>query len=126
MRAWDNQETTMQLGMIGLGRMGANMARRLMRGGHQCVVYDRSPDAVKALAAEGATGADSLAALVRSMTKPRAVWVMVPAGAPTEATVTELANLLESGDTIIDGGNTYFKDDIRRATALAPRQITYV
>jgi 6-phosphogluconate dehydrogenase len=116
----------MQLGMIGLGRMGANMARRLMRGGHQCVVYDRSPDAVKALAAEGATGADSLAALVRGLTRPRAVWVMVPAGAPTEASVTELAGVLEAGDTIIDGGNTYFKDDIRRARALAPRQITYV
>src|SRR3954468_22812646 len=116
----------MQLGMIGLGRMGANMARRLMRGGHQCVVYDRSPDAVKALAAEGATGADSLAALVRGLTRPRAAWVMVPAGAPTEATVTELAALLESGDTIIDGGNTYFKDDIRRAKGLAPRKITYV
>src|SRR3954468_7905562 len=116
----------MQLGMIGLGRMGANMARRLMRGGHQCVVYDRSPDAVKALAAEGATGADSLAALVRGLTRPRAAWVMVPAGAPTEATVAEAAALLESGDTIIDGGSTYFKDDIRRAKALAPRQITYV
>jgi 6-phosphogluconate dehydrogenase len=116
----------MQLGMIGLGRMGANMARRLMRGGHQCVVYDRSPDAVKALAAEGATGADSLAALVRGLTRPRAVWVMVPAGPPTEATVTELAGLLEPGDTVIDGGNTYFKDDIRRGKALAPRQITYV
>jgi len=116
----------MQLGMIGLGRMGANMARRLMRGGHQCVVYDRSPDAVKALAAEGATGADSLAALVKGLSKPRAVWVMVPAGAPTEATVTELAGVLEPGDTVIDGGNTFFKDDIRRAHALAPRQITYV
>jgi 6-phosphogluconate dehydrogenase len=116
----------MQIGMIGLGRMGANMARRLMRGGHQCVVYDRSPDAVKALAAEGATGADALAALVGRLTKPRAAWVMVPAGAPTESTVTELAGLLEPGDTIVDGGNTYFKDDIRRARALAPRQISYV
>ncbi|HEX3763179.1 MAG TPA: decarboxylating 6-phosphogluconate dehydrogenase [Kofleriaceae bacterium] len=116
----------MQLGMIGLGRMGANMARRLMRGGHQCVVYDRSADAVKALAAEGATGADSLAALIRGLARPRAVWVMVPAGAPTESTVMELATLLEAGDTIIDGGNTYFKDDVRRAQALAPRQITYV
>src|SRR5215475_2842815 len=116
----------MQLGMIGLGRMGANMARRLMRGGHQCVVYDRSADAVKALAAEGATGADSLAALVLGLTKPRAVWVMVPAGAPTESTVMDLAGLLEPGDTIIDGGNTFFKDDIRRAKALAPRQLTYI
>ena len=116
----------MQLGMIGLGRMGANMARRLMRGGHQCVVYDRSADAVTALAAEGATGTGSLAALVAGLSKPRAVWVMVPAGAPTEATVTELGTLLEAGDTVIDGGNTFFKDDIRRAKALAAKQITYV
>jgi len=116
----------MQLGMIGLGRMGANMARRLMRGGHQCVVYDRSADAVKALAADGAAGADSLAALVRGLAKPRAVWVMVPAGAPTESTVMELGSLLEAGDTVIDGGNSYFKDDIRRAQALAARHVTYV
>jgi 6-phosphogluconate dehydrogenase len=116
----------MQLGMIGLGRMGANMARRLMRGGHTCVVYDRSADAVKALAAEGATGSDSLAALVAGLARPRAVWVMVPAGAPTESTVMELGNLLEAGDTVIDGGNTFFKDDIRRAKALAAKQLTYV
>jgi 6-phosphogluconate dehydrogenase len=116
----------MQLGMIGLGRMGANMARRLMRGGHQCVVYDRSADAVKALAAEGATGSDSLAALVAGLARPRAVWVMVPAGAPTESTVTELAGLLEAGDTVIDGGNSYFKDDVRRARALAGKQLHYV
>jgi len=116
----------MQLGMIGLGRMGANMARRLMRGGHQCVVYDRSPDSVKALAAEGAKGSDSLAALVSGLAKPRAVWIMVPAGAPTESTVKELAGLLEPGDTIIDGGNTFFKDDIRRAKELAGKQITYI
>ena len=116
----------MQLGMIGLGRMGANMARRLMRGGHECVVYDRSPDTVKALAAEGARGADSLAALVAALDKPRAVWVMVPAGAPTESTVMELGELLEAGDTVIDGGNSFFKDDIRRAWALAQKQLTYV
>jgi 6-phosphogluconate dehydrogenase len=116
----------MQLGMIGLGRMGANMARRLMRGGHQCVVYDRSADAVKALAGEGAKGSDSLAQLVAGLAKPRAVWIMVPAGAATESTVTELAGLLEPGDTIIDGGNSYFKDDIRRAKTLAAKQITYV
>ena len=116
----------MQLGMIGLGRMGANMARRLMRNGHQCVVYDRSPDAVKALAADGAKASDSLAALVAGLAKPRAVWVMVPAGAPTESTVMELATLLEPGDTVIDGGNSYFKDDIRRAKNLAAKQITYV
>jgi len=116
----------MQLGMIGLGRMGANMARRLMRGGHQCVVYDRSPDAVNALAADGAKASASLASLVAALAKPRAVWIMVPAGAPTESTVTELAGLLEAGDTVIDGGNSYFKDDIRRAKALAAKQITYV
>src|SRR5689334_7605781 len=116
----------MQIGMIGLGRMGANMARRLMRGGHQCVVYDRSPETVKALAGEGARGADSLAALVAALDKPRAVWVMVPAGAPTESTVMELGDLLEPGDTVIDGGNSFFKDDIRRARALAPKQLTYV
>jgi len=116
----------MQLGMIGLGRMGANMARRLMRNGHHCVVYDRSPDAVAALATEGAKGTDSLAALVAGLAKPRAVWVMVPAGAPTESTVLELATLLEPGDTVIDGGNSYFKDDIRRAKDLAARHINYV
>jgi 6-phosphogluconate dehydrogenase len=116
----------MQLGMIGLGRMGANMARRLMRGGHQCVVYDRSPDTVKALVADGAKGSDSLAALVAGLAKPRAVWIMVPSGPPTESTVTELAGLLEPGDTVIDGGNSFFKDDIRRAKALAAKQITYV
>jgi 6-phosphogluconate dehydrogenase len=112
--------------MIGLGRMGANMARRLMRGGHSCVVYDRSADAVKALAADGATGTDSLAALVAGLARPRAVWVMVPAGGPTESTVMDLANLLEPGDTVIDGGNSFFKDDIRRAKALAAKQLTYV
>src|SRR6188768_95293 len=96
----------MQIGMIGLGRMGANMARRLMRGGHQCVAYDRSADAVQALAAEGATGVDSLAALVAGLAAPRAVWIMVPAGAPTESTVTALAALLAPGDCIIDGGNS--------------------
>ena len=116
----------MQLGMIGLGRMGANMARRLMRNGHHCVVYDRSPDAVAALATEGAKGTDSLAALVAGLAKPRAVWVMVPAGAPTESTVMELAGLLEPGDTVIDGGNSYFKDDIRRAKVLAEKKLTYV
>jgi 6-phosphogluconate dehydrogenase len=116
----------MQLGMIGLGRMGANMARRLMRGGHECVVYDRTPDNVKTLAGEGARGTDSLAALVAAMAKPRHVWIMVPSGAPTEQTVTDLGALLEPGDTIIDGGNSFFKDDVRRAKALAARQINYV
>ncbi len=116
----------MQLGMIGLGRMGANMARRLMRAGHECVVYDRSPDAVKQLVGDGAQGADSLEALIAGLAKPRAVWVMVPAGAPTESTVTALGEQLEAGDTIIDGGNSYFKDDVRRAAALAARNIQYV
>src|SRR5437899_1434612 len=100
----------MQLGMIGLGRMGANMARRLMRGGHQCVVYDRSAETVKQLVGEGAKGADSLGTLVASLAKPRAVWVMVPSGGPTEVTVMELGEKLEAGDIIIDGGNSFFKD----------------
>jgi 6-phosphogluconate dehydrogenase len=116
----------MQLGMIGLGRMGANMARRLMRGGHQIVAFDRSADAVKALAADGAKGAGSLAELVGAMAKPRHVWIMVPAGAPTESTVNELAAKLEPGDTIIDGGNSFFKDDVRRAKELVSKQISYV
>jgi 6-phosphogluconate dehydrogenase len=116
----------MQIAMIGLGRMGGNMVRRLMRGGHQCVVFDRSADAVKQLAGEGAGGASSLAELVQKLDKPRAVWVMVPAGGPTEATVNELAAILEKGDTIIDGGNSYFKDDVRRATALREKGIHYV
>jgi 6-phosphogluconate dehydrogenase len=116
----------MQLGMIGLGRMGANMVRRLMRGGHQCVVYDRNLDSVKALAGEGATGAESLDQMVASMSKPRHIWVMVPAGGPTESTVTALGEKLEAGDTIIDGGNSFYKDDVRRAKALAGKGIHYV
>jgi len=116
----------MQLGMIGLGRMGANMARRLMRAGHTCVVYDRSADAVKQLASEGAKGANSISDMISAMSKPRHIWVMVPAGGPTESTVQELGEKLEAGDTIIDGGNSMFKDDIRRAKALAPKKIHYV
>jgi 6-phosphogluconate dehydrogenase len=116
----------MQLGMIGLGRMGANMARRLMRNGHDCVVYDRSDDAVKALASEGAVASHSVAALVAALAAPRTVWVMVPAGSPTESTVRELGDLMAAGDTIIDGGNTFFKDDIRRAKALATRRVHYL
>src|SRR2546429_2318870 len=112
--------------MIGLGRMGANRARRLMRNGHQCVVYDRSADAVKQLASEGAKGASSLGDLVAGLAKPRAVWVMVPSGGPTESTVQELGEKLEAGDTIIDGGNSFFKDDIRRAKALAAKRVHYV
>ncbi len=106
--------------------MGANMVRRLMRGGHECVVYDRSPDSVKALVGEGAKGTDSLPALVKSLSAPRAVWIMVPAGAPTESTVSALGELLEPGDTIIDGGNSFFKDDVRRGQMLAQKKITYV
>jgi 6-phosphogluconate dehydrogenase len=116
----------MQIGMIGLGRMGANMARRLMRNGHTVVAYDRSAEAVKQLASDGAKGASSLADLVSQLQKPRAVWVMVPAGGPTESTVQELGERLEAGDTVIDGGNSFFKDDIRRAKALAGKKLHYV
>jgi 6-phosphogluconate dehydrogenase len=116
----------MQLGVIGLGRMGGNIARRLMRAGHQCVVFDRSADAVKALAGEGATGAADLKTLVAGLTAPRAVWVMLPAGAPTEDTVNALAGLLSPGDIIIDGGNSFYKDDIRRAATLEPKDLHYV
>src|SRR4051812_24805881 len=104
--------------MIGLGRMGANMVRRLMRGGHDCVVYDLHPDNVRALAGEGATAAASMEDLVAKLAPPRAAWVMVPAGEPTESTVMELAGLMSSEDAIIDGGNSYFKDDARRAKTL--------
>ena len=116
----------MQLGMIGLGRMGANMVRRLLRGGHSCVVFDLSADNVHRLASEGATGATSLDEFVRILTKPRAAWVMVPAGNPTEQTVMTLADRMQAGDIIIDGGNSYFKDDVRRAKTLKERGILYV
>jgi len=116
----------MQLGMIGLGRMGANIVRRLMRDGHSCVVYDVSPDAVAALVAEGATGSSSLDEFVARLDVPRRAWIMVPAGEITESTVTELAAHLGDGDTIIDGGNSYYRDDIRRAAELAARGIRYV
>ncbi|MFT3698049.1 MAG: decarboxylating 6-phosphogluconate dehydrogenase [Kofleriaceae bacterium] len=116
----------MQLGMIGLGRMGANMARRLMKNGHTIVAYDRSADAVKQLAGEGATGANSLDDMIKAMPQPRHIWIMVPSGAPTESTVTELASKLAPGDTIIDGGNSFWKDDIRRAKACAEKKISYV
>jgi 6-phosphogluconate dehydrogenase len=115
----------MQLGMIGLGRMGANMVRRLMRDGHDCVVYDRSADAVSGLAAEGATGASALADFVKDLKPPRAIWLMVPA-AVVDASITDLVPLLEKGDCIIDGGNSYYIDDIRRATELAAKGIDYV
>jgi 6-phosphogluconate dehydrogenase len=116
----------LQLGMIGLGRMGGNMVRRLMRGGHQCAVFDLSPANVSQLAGEGAVGASSMEEFVKSLTKPRAAWVMVPSGAATESTVMKLASLMEPGDTIIDGGNSYYKDDVRRAGLLKPKGIHYV
>ncbi|MSV43204.1 MAG: decarboxylating 6-phosphogluconate dehydrogenase [Actinobacteria bacterium] len=116
----------MQLGLVGLGRMGANLARRLMRDGHECVVYDVNPDAVAALVAEGATGAKSLSDLAAKLDAPRCVWVMVPAGDITETTVADVAASLERGDTVIDGGNSYYRDDIRRANTLRPRGISYL
>jgi 6-phosphogluconate dehydrogenase len=106
--------------------MGGNMVRRLMRNKHECVVFARDPDTVKAFAKEGATAAASLKELVKKLKKPRAVWVMVPSGGPTEETVEQLAGLLESGDIVIDGGNSYFKDDIRRAKMLKPKGVDYV
>jgi 6-phosphogluconate dehydrogenase len=116
----------MQIGMIGLGRMGGNMARRLTNGGHQCVVFDRNRENVNALAKEGPAPAYSLEELVEKLSAPRAVWVMLPSGAPTEETVVALSNPLESGDAIIDGGNSYYVDDIRRAKELASKGIHYV
>jgi 6-phosphogluconate dehydrogenase len=115
----------MQLGMIGLGRMGANMVRRLRTGGHECVVFDQFPQAVEALTGEGARGAASLAELVKQLETPRTVWLMVPAAA-VDATIADLAPLLGAGDTLIDGGNSYYVDDIRRASQLAAKQIDYV
>jgi 6-phosphogluconate dehydrogenase len=115
----------MQLGMIGLGRMGANMVRRLMKGGHECVVYDVSAEAVAELGSENAVGAASLAELAKKLTKPRAVWLMVPAGV-VDATIADLVPHLEQGDIIIDGGNSYYIDDIHRAKELGPQGIHYV
>jgi 6-phosphogluconate dehydrogenase len=116
----------MELGMVGLGRMGANMARRLMKDGHRVVVYDVNPDAVSALAGEGAEGAGSLEELASMLSKPRAVWVMVPSGEITEKTVADVAAVLEAGDAIIDGGNSYYRDDIRRAEMLSEKGIDFV
>ncbi|MGH3780878.1 MAG: phosphogluconate dehydrogenase (NAD(+)-dependent, decarboxylating) [Pseudonocardiaceae bacterium] len=113
----------MQLGMIGLGRMGANIVRRLMRDGHECVVYDHAPGVVEAMAGEGATGVSSVQELAAKLTAPRAVWVMVPAGEITASVITELAGTLESGDTVIDGGNSYYRDDIRHAKQLGEHGI---
>jgi len=115
----------MQLGMIGLGRMGANMVRRLVRGGHAAVVYDRTPDAVQALAREGAAGAASLDDFVARLEKPRTVWLMVPA-AVVDATLDELVPRLAAGDVVVDGGNSYYRDDIERARRLTSRQLHYV
>jgi 6-phosphogluconate dehydrogenase len=116
----------MQLGMVGLGRMGANMTRRLIRGGHQVVVSDLSPDAVKQIAGEGATASSSIEDLVRQLAAPRAVWIMVPAGGATEKTVEALVALLQSGDTIIDGGNSFFKDDVRRSRVCSAKGVDYI
>jgi 6-phosphogluconate dehydrogenase len=116
----------MQLGMIGLGRMGGNMVRRLMQGGHDLFVYDRSAEAVQQMEQAGATGAASLADLVGKLDTPRAIWVMGPAGGPTDQTVNELADLMDAEDIIIDGGNSYFKDDVRRAGALTKRNLHYI
>jgi 6-phosphogluconate dehydrogenase len=115
----------MQLGMVGLGRMGANMVRRLLKGGHECVVFDMSPAAVTELAKENAVGAASLADLVKKLEKPRAVWLMVPA-AVVDKTIADVLPALEPDDILIDGGNSYYIDDIRRAKELAPRRIHYV
>jgi 6-phosphogluconate dehydrogenase len=115
----------MQLGMIGLGRMGANMVRRLLKAGHHCVVYDRSQDAVQALVREKAAGASSLTDFVRTLDTPRAVWMMVPA-AVVDQTIADLLPLLESGDILIDGGNSYYVDDLRRAKTLAAKHLHYI
>src|SRR5207302_2292843 len=114
-----------QLGMVGLGRMGANMVRRLITAGHRCIVFDRIPKAVEDLAAEKAIGASSLADLVKKLDKPRAVWLMVPA-AVVDSTIADLLPHLEEGDILIDGGNSYYVDDIRRAGELASKRIHYV
>ena len=116
----------MQVGMIGLGRMGANMVRRLMRGGHECVVSDLNPGNVKQLASEGATGSASLDDFVSKLRAPRVAWLMVPAGNPTGQTVLELSQRMQAGDIIIDGGNSYYKDDVHRAKQLEPKGIHYV
>jgi 6-phosphogluconate dehydrogenase len=116
----------MDIGIIGLGRMGGNIVRRLLRGGHRCVVFNRSPEPVQRVVEEGAVGAADYADLVRRLPKPRAVWIMLPAGAVTEQTVDTLAGLLEPGDILIDGGNSFWKDDIRRAASLRERGLHYV
>ena len=116
----------MQLGVIGLGRMGANIVRRLTRAGHACVVYDRDPAPGKALAAEGATAVESIAAMIGALAAPRTVWIMLPAGAATETTIELLRPLLKRGDCVIDGGNSYWRDDVRRGKSLAADGIDYM
>src|SRR2546426_7870982 len=116
----------MQVGMVGLGRMGANMARRLIRGGHEIVGYASDPAGVKAIASEGATGTTALDDFVLALRPPRVAWVMVPAGAATEQVVTDLAKRMAPGDTIVDGGNSFYKDDVRRMKMLRAKQIHYV
>lgn len=116
----------MQLGVVGLGRMGGNIVRRLMRNGHQCVVFDQNPKAVASLVKEGATGGTDLKNLAAQLKKPRAVWVMLPAGEITEGTVAQLGGLMDKGDIIIDGGNSFYKDDVRRAQTLKAKGIHYI
>ncbi len=116
----------MQIGIIGLGRMGGNIARRLMRAGHRCVVFDQQPGPVQTLIEAGAEGGQDLAGLVAQLEKPRVVWVMLPAGDITEQTVVTLGQLLEAGDIVIDGGNSFYQDDIRRAQALKEKGVFYV
>ena len=118
-------DTPMQLGMIGLGRMGANLVRRLMRDGHRCVAYDRNPDVVKTLEAEGATGAESLADFAAKLDKPRNIWIMVPAGV-VQSTLDQLRPLLDADDVVIDGGNSYYRDDIGRAADLKRDGIHFI
>ncbi len=116
----------MQLGMVGLGRMGSNMVRRLMGGGHECIVFDIDSRTVEGMAGEGATGAQSIEDLVKRLQPPRAVWVMVPAGEITDRTIAAVGGALQSGDVVIDGGNSYFKDDVRRAGDLSAQGVKYV
>ena len=116
----------MELGMIGLGRMGGNMVRRLLGGDHQLVVYDPANEAVQAVAEQGATGATSIADLASKLTRPRAVWLMVPAGEPTETAINSLAMELSPGDIVIDGGNSYYKDSMRRAAVLSEKEIIFL
>src|SRR5437868_7401032 len=118
------KERLMQLGMVGLGRMGANMVRRLLRNKHQCVVFNRSPKPVKELVQEGAAGSDSLADFAKQLAKPRVIWLMVPAAA-VDQNIADLLPHLDAGDILIDGGNSYYVDDIRRAKELAPKKIHY-